>query len=43
VDIKFRWPDSGNLIAGDPTNLGGDFDTILEFGLSLTQPYKTGL
>jgi len=43
VDIYGGWPDSGNLIAGDPTDLGGGLDTILEFVVGPTQPHKSGL
>jgi hypothetical protein len=31
MDINGGWPNSRNLIAADPTNRGGDSDTILEF------------
>jgi len=31
VDINGGWPNSGNLIEGGPTDLGGGSDTILEF------------
>jgi len=30
VDINGGWPDSRNLIASGPTDLGGGSDTILE-------------
>jgi hypothetical protein len=32
-----------NLIAGGPTDRGGDSDTIFYLGVGLAQPYKTGL
>jgi len=37
VDINGGWSDSENLIAGGPTDLEEDSDTILEIVLDLTQ------
>jgi hypothetical protein len=43
VDINGGWPDRGNLVVSGRKELRGSYDTILEFGFGLTQPYKTGL
>lgn len=42
-EYKLWMADSGNLIAGGPRDLKRSFDPILEFGLGLTQSYKTNL
>ena len=33
MNINGGWPDSGNLIAGGPTDFGGGSDTILEIAV----------
>jgi len=37
------WPDSGNLIAGGPMDLGEALIPSSKSWLGLTQPHKTGL